>query len=477
MTINNNAWKINIGLEIHIQLNTKTKLFSNSSTKFGKKENTQISIIDLGFPGTMPSLNKEVISKAIKFGIAINGKISDIISFDRKHYFYPDLPKGYQITQKEYPIIKNGYVMLESGKKIFILYAHIEEDAGKLIHNKHNTSIDFNRAGIPLIEVVSSPNISNEKEAIEYLKYIHSLAKYLNISDANLEEGSFRCDVNISVKDKKSKTLGKKVEIKNINSFKFIKKSILYEIKRQINLLEKNQEILQETRSYDEKKNITFSLRSKENSEDYCFFKEPDIPSFLVSQKLIDKIKNSMPVLPNVIKNKLINKYSFNKDIANLISKDIKLFNFLEEVIKITNIPSKNIANYIITHIFYLLKKYKLLFNNDIISVKDFSFFISQEHEKKISSFTLKKILEDLIINKKDIDTIKNIYFTKKISDQEIQKKIHNILLLYNKEVLEFKNGKKKIFGYLMGKILKHINNQVHPSKIKNILLLLLKDK
>ena len=296
-------WDPVIGLEIHVQLSTKSKIFSSASTNFGAKQNTQACAIDLGLPGVLPVLNEQAVFMAIKLGLAIGGKISNNSIFARKNYFYPDLPKGYQISQYEIPIVLGGSVNIEFEnkiKKINITRAHLEEDAGKSIHDLYEdeSAIDLNRAGTPLIEIVSEPEMTSANEAVQYLKKIHSLVKYLNISDGNMEEGSFRCDANISLKKSGSKTLGTRAEIKNINSFKFVENAINFEINRQSQILNDGGTIIQETRLYNSSKNETKSMRSKEEANDYRYFPDPDLLPVSISKKLIEEIKNNMPELP-----------------------------------------------------------------------------------------------------------------------------------------------------------------------------------
>ena len=299
-------WECVIGLEIHVQLLTKSKIFSASSTAYGKEPNKQASYVDLGMPGTLPVLNNIVIKKAVEFGLAINANITNRSIFARKNYFYPDLPKNYQISQLDFPIVEGGYIEIEddcgNNKKINITRAHLEEDAGKSIHSDENncTYIDLNRAGTPLLEIVSEPEMKSATEAVSYMKKIHNIVTYLEISDGNMQEGSFRCDANVSIRKSGEKKLGTRTELKNINSFKFVEKAINYEIQRQIDLLEDGKKIKQETRLYDENKNITKSMRSKEEANDYRYFPDPDLLPIEIDNEYILKIKKLMPDLPDV---------------------------------------------------------------------------------------------------------------------------------------------------------------------------------
>ena len=307
-------WESVIGLEIHVQLKTQSKIFSSASTNFGAEQNTQACAIDLGLPGVLPVLNEEAVKMAIKFGIAVGANIENNSVFARKNYFYPDLPKGYQISQYEIPIVSNGSVNIDIDKKvkkIRITRAHLEEDAGKSIHDlyENESAIDLNRAGTPLIEIVSEPDLSNAEEAVKYLKYIHSLVRYLDISDGNMQEGSFRCDANISLKKSNSSELGIRAEIKNINSFKFVEQAINYEIQRQGEILDSGKLVIQETRLFDPIRNETRSMRSKEEANDYRYFPDPDLLPVSISNSLIENIKLNMPELPNDKKERFIKQY------------------------------------------------------------------------------------------------------------------------------------------------------------------------
>jgi aspartyl-tRNA(Asn)/glutamyl-tRNA(Gln) amidotransferase subunit B len=322
--MNTNSWESVIGLEIHVQLATFTKLFSSSPTVFGSEPNTQASEIDLGLPGVLPVLNKEAISFAIKFGCAINAKISNQVVFARKNYFYPDLPKGYQISQLDDPIVGEGKVKILLGdeeKTIGITRAHLEEDAGKSIHDLFNESsaIDLNRAGTCLLEIVSEPDLRSANEAVEYLKKIHKIITFLGISDGNMSQGSMRCDANVSIRKFGDDKLGTRTELKNINSFKFVEKAINYEISRQIKELEKGNSIKQETRLYDSTKNTTRSMRSKEEANDYRYFPEPDLIPIRISKDLVNEIKQNLPELPEELKKRFIDSYNLSDEDVDLI--------------------------------------------------------------------------------------------------------------------------------------------------------------
>ncbi|QQG46848.1 MAG: Asp-tRNA(Asn)/Glu-tRNA(Gln) amidotransferase subunit GatB [Candidatus Azosocius agrarius] len=455
-----------IGLEVHIQLNTKSKIFSKSSTTYNTKPNINISLTDMAIPGTLPILNKNTINMALKFGIAVQGKILPISIFDRKNYFYPDLPKGYQISQFYFPIIKNGHIYIynKNKKKIInIDRAHLEEDAGKLSHKHNRTEIDFNRAGIPLLEIVSKPDINSAIEAKKYLKTLHNIVCHINICDGKLQEGSFRCDVNISLKKNDDKTLGTKVEIKNINSFKFVENAINYEIKRQTNLLKKGKKITQETRLYDTTKNKTYTMRSKEDSKDYRYFPDPDLLPIKISKKYINKIKHKIINSSNQTKMSLINKYLLSETEVKIIINNKILLKYFLYIIKKFNKP-KIITNWLIVDLITLLKKYKI---NKItpeylylLLLKINKKHISTKTAKKIFYITFKKKFNNInyIIKKYDLEQINN--------NKTIKNIINKTLTNYKQQMIQYKQGKKKLYQFFFGKIMEKTKNKTNPKKI-----------
>ena len=384
-------WEPVIGLEVHVQLSTKSKIFSSASTNFGLEQNTQACSIDLGMPGVLPVLNEQAVIMAIKFGLSINATISNKSIFARKNYFYPDLPKGYQISQYELPIVSKGSINIENrdGKKsIGITRAHLEEDAGKSIHDlyKDESAIDLNRAGTPLIEIVSEPELSNAEEAVSYLKKIHTLVKYLEISDGNMEQGSFRCDANISIKKAKEKNLGIRAEIKNINSFKFVENAINYEIKRQIDSLESGKKIVQETRLYDPVKNETRSMRSKEEANDYRYFPDPDLLPVIIDEKLIQSIKASIPELPDAKKKRFMKEFKLSEYDTSILVSDKLLSEFFEYTVTLKNLDSKMVANWIITEVLALAKKSNLGVQDYPVKPEKLAFLLSNIADETISN-------------------------------------------------------------------------------------------
>ena len=357
-------WETVIGLEIHVQLSTESKLFSSASTDFGADQNTQASVIDLAMPGVLPVLNKNAVDMAVKFGLAVDAKIARKSIFARKNYFYPDLPKGYQISQYELPIVFDGKLDINVDgvkKSVGITRAHLEEDAGKSIHDLYESesAIDLNRAGTPLIEIVSEPDMRSSKEAVTYLKKIHSIVKSLGISDGNMQEGSFRCDANISLR-KQGDEFGTRAEIKNINSFKFVESAINYEVIRQRDILESGESVIQETRLYDPKKDETRPMRSKEEANDYRYFPDPDLLPVEISQEKIDKIKLTLPELPDDKKDRYKNNYGLKEDDAEILSLNSNLSTFFDESIKESDSNPQLVANFILSELVGLCNKHNI---------------------------------------------------------------------------------------------------------------------
>ena len=466
-------WESVIGLEIHVQLLTNSKIFSSSSTTYGKKPNKQASYVDLGMPGTLPVLNKGVIKKAIQFGLAINAEVAKKSIFARKNYFYPDLPKNYQISQLELPIVEGGYIEIQDKdnqkKRINITRAHLEEDAGKSIHsNEQNcTFIDLNRAGTPLLEIVSEPEIANANEAVSYMKKIHNIVTYLNISDGNMQEGSFRCDANVSVRKTGDKELGTRTELKNINSFKFVEKAINFEIERQIALLQEGKNIIQETRLYDENKGITKSMRSKEEANDYRYFPDPDLLPIEINDEYILEVKENLPELPDIKADFYKSNYSFSEEQINVILKDFHTTNFIDQSISFSKIDPKKIMNYFISSINVKLNKEKLELSQSNIKPENFCMILDLIENKKIAKQNLKAIVDDIWSKDVDIKKIVNRYLNDVDPDNDdIDELIKKVILKNEKQVDQYKSGKTKIIGFFVGQVLKDSRGS-DPSIIK----------
>ena len=465
-----------IGLEIHVQLNTKSKIFSAAATEFGAEPNTQACAVDLGLPGVLPVLNEKAVEMAIMFGLAVNAKIENNSIFARKNYFYPDLPKGYQISQYEIPIVLGGSVEIETEevkKTIRITRAHLEEDAGKSIHDlfPNESAIDLNRAGTPLIEIVSEPDMVSAKEAVSYLKTIHTLVKYLEISDGNMQEGSFRCDANISLKEKGSTELGTRAEIKNLNSFKFVEQAINYEIKRQGKLLSDNKKVVQETRLYDPQKNETRSMRSKEEANDYRYFPDPDLLPVEITKETLTRIRENMPELPNERKLRFANQYKLSEYDIGILTSDKSLSIFFETILQDKNIDPKFSANWVITELLALANKHSILPQDIRITANDFADLLMSIKNSEISSKQGKLVLEKMWETGDNPISIIKTEGLSQISDQdELNKLVDNVLKNHYKSVEEYKNGKEKLFGFFVGAVMQESKGKASPQIVSKIL-------
>ena len=473
--MNTNSWESVIGLEIHVQLATFTKLFSSSPTVFGSEPNTQASEIDLGLPGVLPVLNKEAISFAIKFGCAINAKISNQVVFARKNYFYPDLPKGYQISQLDDPIVGEGKVKILLGdeeKTIGITRAHLEEDAGKSIHDLFNESsaIDLNRAGTCLLEIVSEPDLRSANEAVEYLKKIHKIITFLGISDGNMSQGSMRCDANVSIRKFGDDKLGTRTELKNINSFKFVEKAINYEISRQIKELEKGNSIKQETRLYDSTKNTTRSMRSKEEANDYRYFPEPDLIPIRISKDLVNEIKQNLPELPEELKKRFIDSYNLSDEDVDLIITNKETASFFEGVLS-HNVSAKSAVNWITGDLFALMNKNDISILDSKITPEHIAEIIKNTDNQKISGPSAKKLLELLWDSGGDVEKIIIKEGLEQISnDNQVEKILDEVILENQKQFLQLKEGKDRLQGFFVGQVMKKTSGSASPQVVNKLL-------
>ncbi len=469
-------WETVIGLEVHVQLATKSKIFSGASTLFGSSPNTQACNIDLGMPGVLPVLNEEVLKMAIKFGLSINANINSPTQFARKNYFYPDLPKGYQISQLDNPIVEGGglEITLKDGskKKIRITRAHLEEDAGKSLHEDFEglTGIDLNRAGTPLLEIVSEPDISSPEEAVAYLKKIHSIIRYLEISDGNMAEGSMRCDANVSLRKKGSKELGTRTETKNVNSFKFVEKAIQHEIRRQIKILESGERVTQETRLYDSQLDETRPMRSKEYANDYRYFPEPDLLPVVLSEDFIKSVKDLMPELSEEKEKRFIKEYKLSDYDANVLSVDPNLSNFFEEVVVRSRNP-KLAANWIMGELSAFLNKENLSILETKVDSINLGNLLSRIEDSTISGKIAKEIFEEMWNSKKSPDEIIEEKGLKQVTDSSEIEKIINQVLEQNQSQLEhYKAGKDKLFGFFVGQVMKISKGKANPKQVNKIL-------
>ena len=465
-----------IGLEIHVQLKTKSKIFSGASTSFGNEPNTQACAVDLGLPGVLPVLNKEAVMMAIKFGLAVNAQIQNNSIFARKNYFYPDLPKGYQISQFEIPIVSKGSLKIRVGddfKEIRITRAHLEEDAGKSIHDMfdNDSAIDLNRAGTPLIEIVSEPDMTSADEAVEYLRTIHTLVKYLDICDGNMQEGSFRCDANISLKKSTDTKLGIRAEIKNINSFKFVEQAINYEIERQSEILDSGGEVVQETRLYDPAKNQTRSMRSKEEANDYRYFPDPDLLPVYIDDQDIKSIKSTMPELPEEKRIRFMRDYSLSEYDTSVLISDKNLSSYFESVIKSKKLEPKNVANWILTDLLGLANKNRTAINELPITPDRLEQLLIFVHDGIISNKQGKAVLEKMWdTSKTPKEIIDSEGISQESNENEINKLVDKVLENHYKSVEEYMKGKDKLFGFFIGEVMKESKGKANPKIVNKIL-------
>ena len=474
-------WEMVIGLEVHAQLSTKSKLFSGAATTFGAEPNHQACPVDLAYPGMLPVLNPEVFNMAVKFGIAINSHINHTSIFARKNYFYADLPKGYQISQFEHPIVGLGKldITLEDGatKTIGITRAHLEEDAGKSTHDLYDehSAIDLNRAGIPLLEIVSEPDIRSSKEAIAYLKSLHSLLRYLDISDANMQEGSFRCDVNLSLRKKGDTEFGTRTEMKNLNSFRFIEKAILSEANRQKDILESGGVIIQETLQYDPNKNETKSMRSKEQAHDCRYFPDPDLLPVEIDDEYINNIKTSLPELPWEKKARFQSEYNLSPYDASVLTASRSMADFFQTTLDITQDP-KITANWIMGEVSAYLNKENLTINETQVGPEQIAALIKRIQDNTISNSAAKTIFEALWeANQPDkadlVDKLIEEKGLKQISDTgAIEKIIDEILDNNPNQVAGYKSGKTKLFGFFVGQVMKATQGKANPKQVNDLL-------
>ena len=476
---NGNKYEVVIGLEVHAQVLSESKLFSNSATKFGSEPNTQVSLVDAAFPGMLPVINEYCIRQAIKTGIGLNAKINKKSIFDRKNYFYADLPQGYQISQYKNPIVGEGSVILDllSGPKtIGIERLHLEQDAGKSIHDidPGSTLVDLNRSGVALMEIVSKPDLRSPEEVNLYIKKLRSIMRYLGTCDGNMEEGSLRADVNVSVRKVGNDKLGTRCEIKNVNSIKFMQMAIEYEANRQAELLEEGGLVDQETRLFDTKKNQTRSMRSKEDAHDYRYFPDPDLLPLNLNQKLIEKIRENLPELPDQKKERFINEYSLTSYEANVLVSEKEISDYYEEVIKTSD--KKLAKNWIMGDLFASLNEKNISITESLITAKKMGLLIDSISSGVISGRTAKEVFE---IMKETGEEPKKIIESKGLQQKSDPKELEGIIdkiLSENKDKAEqYKSGKDKLFGFFVGEVMKKSGGKANPKLVNEILKIKLK--
>ena len=467
-------WEVVFGLEVHAQVSSNSKLFSGSSTKFGAEPNTQVSLVDSAFPGMLPVINEFCIQQAIKTGLGLNAKINSYSVFDRKNYFYADLPQGYQISQYKNPIVGEGKITLDlpnGTKTIGIERLHLEQDAGKSIHDldPSNTYVDLNRSGVALMEIVSKPDLSSPDEVNAYIKKLRSIMRYLGTCDGNMQEGSLRADVNVSVRKEGNKELGTRCEIKNVNSIKFMQMAIIYEAQRQVELLEAGKSIDQETRLFDTKKNETRSMRSKEDAHDYRYFPDPDLLPLNLNKELIENIKKNLPELPDQKKERFINDYSLTAYEANVLVSEKEISDYFEEVVKTSDI--KLAKNWIMGDLFASLNEKNISISQSPVTAKKMSQLIDSISSGVISGRTAKEVFEIMKESGEEPNKIIESKGLQQKSDpKELEKIIEKILTENNDKVEQYKSGKDKLFGFFVGQVMKISGGKANPQLVNQIL-------
>ena len=469
-------WEIVIGLEVHAQLSTRSKIFSGASTAYGAPPNTQACVIDLALPGVLPVLNKGAVERAIKLGLSVGAKINSPSIFARKNYFYPDLPKGYQISQLELPVVQGGSIQIQVDgveKNIRLTRAHLEEDAGKSLHEDFHgmSGIDLNRAGTPLLEIVSEPDMRSSAEAVAYAKTLHSLVRWIGICDGNMQEGSFRCDANVSVRPRGSEQLGTRCEIKNLNSFRFLEKAIDYEARRQIEILEDGGTIRQETRLYDANKDETRTMRSKEDANDYRYFPDPDLLPLEIPQSWIDQLKETLPELPAARRNRYVTAFGLSAYDAGVLTSTRELADYFENTVKQLSAQAKLCANWIMGEISGQLNKEGMEITACPISPTQLAALLSRISDGTISGKAAKTVFESLWHGEQNVDAIIAAKGLKQISDDSaIEKLVDEVLAANAQQVADYRNGKEKAFNSLIGQIMKATQGKANPAQVNAIL-------
>lgn len=469
-------WETVIGLEVHVSLSTKSKLFSGSSTEFGADPNTQASIFDCALPGTLPVFNEEALRMAVRFGVAIGAEIGKRSVFDRKNYFYPDLPKGYQVTQLDFPTVGKGAltVTLSDGseKVIGVTRAHIEENAGKSLHEEFHgmSGIDLNRAGEPLLEIVSEPEITSAEEAVAYLKKLHTIIRYLDISDAIMAQGSMRCDVNVSIRPVGETELGTRTEIKNINSFRFVEKAIISEVQRQQEILEDGGRIIQETRRYNADKDETTSMRSKEVANDYRYFPEPDLLPVVIDDEYIAAVKAQLPELPDAKRSRFAEEYALSEYDAGVLVSSRELAEYYEIVASQSD-DAKLAANWVSQDLLGLLNKNNWELADSPIQAERLAMLITRIKDKTISGKIAKTVFETMLEDESDVDTIIENKGLKQVTDSgEIEKFVDEVISNNPDQVQQYKDGKQQVIGFLVGQCMQLSKGKANPAQVNELL-------
>jgi aspartyl-tRNA(Asn)/glutamyl-tRNA(Gln) amidotransferase subunit B len=471
-------WEVVIGLEIHAQLATQSKIFSGSATAYGAPPNTQANLVDLAYPGVLPVLNAEAVRMAVKFGLAIGATVARRSVFARKNYFYPDLPKGYQISQYELPVVKQGKlaIMLDDGtvKSVGVTRAHLEEDAGKSLHEglAHATGIDLNRAGTPLLEIVSEPDMRSAKEAVAYMKKIHTLVRYLEICDGNMQEGSFRCDANVSVRPRGREKFGTRAEIKNLNSFRFVEKAIQHEVARQIELLESGGTVVQETRLYDSDKDETRSMRSKEEANDYRYFPDPDLLPVQIDESVIDAVRATLPELPDDKAARFTRDFGLSPYDAGVLSASRELGAYFEAVTALVGAAhAKLAANWIMGELASALNRDNVDIGDSRVSPSQLNGLLQRIVDQTISGKIAKEVFEAMWSEGRPADDIIEAKGLKQITDAgAIEGVIDAVIAANPKQLADYRAGKDKLFGFFVGQVMKATGGKANPAQLNELL-------
>ncbi len=469
-------WEPVIGLEVHAQLKTKSKIFCACPAEFGGEPNDQVCPVCLGMPGVLPVLNKRAVEFAVKAGLALNCTIAELTRFDRKNYFYPDLPKGYQISQFDQPVCTNGHLLI-NGKKIRIHRAHLEEDAGKLVHagsaglqGSDYSKVDFNRSGVPLLEIVSEPDITNAEEARLYLTELRNILRYIGVCDGNLEEGSFRCDANVSVRPAGSEKLGTKTEIKNMNSFQSVKNAIQSEIDRQIAALDRGERIVQETRLWSDPDKTTFVMRSKEEAHDYRYFPEPDLVPLAIDKKWVEEIRSTIAELPESRRQRYISKHGLTLDEAMTLAESKELSDFFDSVLNL-GVPAKQAANYLLNTTIGYLKENKLDFSDLKLTPANLGDIVSAVAEGTISATAAKTLVNTVSAEGGDIlPTIERLGLTQVSDESALREKVNDVLKNSPSQIEEYKKGRTKVRQYFFGEVMKTCQGKANPQVVNKLL-------
>ena len=469
-------WETVIGLEVHVQLLTKSKIFSGASTRYGAEPNTQACAVDIALPGVLPVMNAEAARMAVKFGLAIGAHINHSSVFARKNYFYPDLPKGYQISQFEIPIVGKGQLTIHvdgQEKIIGITRAHLEEDAGKSLHEDFHgmSGIDLNRAGTPLLEVVSEPDMRSAQEAVAYLKALHELVRYLQICDGNMQEGSFRCDANVSVRPVGQKEFGTRAELKNINSFRFVEKAIAFEVDRQIDVLEGGGKVVQETRLYDSAKDVTRPMRSKEEANDYRYFPDPDLPPLVIDEALLEAVRAELPELPEAKRQRFIKQYGLSEYDAIALTDSRELADYYEATVRQANADAKIAANWIMGELSAHLNNAGLAITDSPVTVEMMAGLLQRIADNTISGKIAKDVLEAMWKGEGDADAVIDKRGLKQITDTgAIEAIVDEILSKNPGQLAEYRAGKDKLMGFFVGQVMQATKGKANPAQVNELL-------